>query len=125
MPAKFVKSIGRTLDARPDRLDLRDREFTPNVVSLPQQWPDDATIRKLVPRYCKAGLVLDQGDGRRMHRIRPGVRGELPALARCARDRQRRARKHLRSARACCITSRASTTSGRARITTDRAAAAR
>ncbi len=34
MPAKFVKSIGRTLDARPDRLDLRDREFTPNV-SLP------------------------------------------------------------------------------------------
>ena len=43
MPAKFVKSIGRTLDARPDRLDLRDREFTPNVVSLPQQWPDDTT----------------------------------------------------------------------------------
>src|SRR5687768_12331065 len=62
MPAKFVKSIGRTLDPRPDRLDLRDREFTPNVVSLPQQWPDDATIKKLVPRYCKAGLVLDQGD---------------------------------------------------------------
>src|SRR5687767_1711645 len=62
MASKFVKSIGRTLDARPDRLDLRDREFTPNVVSLPQQWPDDATIRKLVPQYCKAGLVLDQGD---------------------------------------------------------------
>ena len=47
MPAKFAKSLGRTLDARPDRLDLRDREFTPNVVSLPQQWPDDATIRRL------------------------------------------------------------------------------
>jgi len=62
MPAKFVKTIGRTLDARPDRLDLRDREFTPNVVSLPQQWPDDATIRKLLPGYCKAGLVLDQGE---------------------------------------------------------------
>ncbi|HKU13464.1 MAG TPA: C1 family peptidase [Steroidobacteraceae bacterium] len=60
MPAKFSKSIGRTLDARPDRLDLRDREFTPSVVSLPQQWPDDATIRRLVPRYCKSGLVLDQ-----------------------------------------------------------------
>ncbi len=29
------------------------------------------------------------GRGRRMHRIRPGVRGELPALARCARDQQR------------------------------------
>lgn len=62
MPAKFVKSIGRTLDARPDRLDLRDREFTPNVVSLPQQWPDDASIRRLLPRYCKSGLVLDQGS---------------------------------------------------------------
>ena len=62
MPAKFVKSIGRTLDARPDRLDLRDREFTPNVVSLPQQWPDDAAIRRLLPRYCKSGLVLDQGE---------------------------------------------------------------
>ena len=62
MPAKFVKSIGRTLDARPDRLDLRDREYTPNVVSLPQQWPDDATIRRLLPRYCKSGLVLDQGS---------------------------------------------------------------
>ncbi|HEV8330854.1 MAG TPA: C1 family peptidase [Steroidobacteraceae bacterium] len=62
MPAKFVKSIGRTLDARPDRLDLRDREFTPNVVSLPQQWPNDAAIRRLLPRYCKSGLVLDQGS---------------------------------------------------------------
>ena len=50
MPAKFVKSIGRTLDARPDRLDLRDREYTPNVVSLPQEWPDDAMIRRLLPR---------------------------------------------------------------------------
>lgn len=62
MAAKFVKSIGRTLDARPDRLDLRDREFTPNVVSLPQQWPDDAAIRRLLPRYCKTGLVLNQGN---------------------------------------------------------------
>ncbi|HEY7640688.1 MAG TPA: C1 family peptidase [Steroidobacteraceae bacterium] len=62
MPAKFVKSIGRTLDARPDRLDLRDREYTPNVVSLPDQWPDDAAIRRLLPRYCKSGLVLDQGS---------------------------------------------------------------
>ena len=64
MPAKFVKSIGRTLDARPDRLDLRDREFTPSVVCLPEQWPSDQDIRKLVPLYCKSGLVLDQGpDG--------------------------------------------------------------
>ncbi|HEU4601442.1 MAG TPA: C1 family peptidase [Steroidobacteraceae bacterium] len=62
MPAKFVKSIGRTLDARPDRLDLRDREFTPSVVSLPDCWPHDDAIRKLVPAYCKSGLILDQGN---------------------------------------------------------------
>jgi hypothetical protein len=62
MPAKFAKTLGRTLDARPDRLDLRDREYTPNVVSLPQQWPDDANIRRLFPRYCKSGLVLNQGE---------------------------------------------------------------
>ena len=62
MPAKFIKSIGRTLDARPDRLDLRDREFTPSVVSLPDQWPGDALVRRMVPAYVKAGLVLDQGE---------------------------------------------------------------
>ena len=28
-----------TLDARPDRLDLRDRIFTPRVQSLPPSWP--------------------------------------------------------------------------------------
>jgi hypothetical protein len=61
MPGKFVKSIGRTLDARPDRLDLRDREFAPKVVSLPDRWPDDAHVKRLVPLYCKSGLVLDQG----------------------------------------------------------------
>jgi hypothetical protein len=65
MPAKFVKSIGsggRTLDARPDRLDLRDREFTPGVVSLPDQWPSDEDIHELLPQYCKTGLILDQGS---------------------------------------------------------------
>jgi hypothetical protein len=61
MSGKFVKSIGRTLDARPDRLDLRDREFAPKVVSLPDRWPDDAHVKRLVPLYCKSGLVLDQG----------------------------------------------------------------
>jgi pimeloyl-ACP methyl ester carboxylesterase len=62
MPSKFVGSIGRTLDARPDRLDLRDREFTPALESLPKQFPKDEEIREFVPQYCKAGLVLDQGE---------------------------------------------------------------
>ena len=124
MPAKFVKSIGRTLDARPDRLDLRDREFTPNVVSLPQQWPDDATIRRLLPRYCKSGLVLDQGSEGACTGF--GLACVVNYLHwRVALAIGDKRSSSIRSARACCITSRASTTNGRARTTTARAAAAR
>ncbi|MCS6947525.1 MAG: C1 family peptidase, partial [Steroidobacteraceae bacterium] len=61
MPTKFVAALDRTLDARPDRLDLRDREFTPLVSSLPDRYPDDRTLSKLLPRYARAGLILDQG----------------------------------------------------------------
>jgi hypothetical protein len=61
MPTQFVDVLGRTLDARPDRLDLRDREFTPQLGSLPQRWPDDAELGVVLPAYVAAGLVLDQG----------------------------------------------------------------
>ena len=60
MPAKFVTSLSRTLDARPDRLDLRDREYVPLVRSLPPSFPDDRDIRTLLPAYVKARLVRDQ-----------------------------------------------------------------
>ncbi|HEY6599636.1 MAG TPA: C1 family peptidase, partial [Pseudomonadales bacterium] len=56
------RSLGKTLDARPDRLDLRDREFAPLVVSLPARFPDDATVRTLLPAYVRAGLILSQGN---------------------------------------------------------------
>jgi hypothetical protein len=62
MPSRYISSLGRTLDARPDRLDLRDREFVPLVRSLPAQFPDDAHIADLLPRYVDAGLILDQGQ---------------------------------------------------------------
>src|SRR4029450_13530839 len=62
MPSKFVTALGKKLDARPDRIDLRDPEYTPAVVSLPPRFPDDATVRKLLPAYVGAGLVLSQGQ---------------------------------------------------------------
>ena len=51
----------RLLDARPDRLDLRDLAYRPPLRSLPPQWPVDADIARFVGAYARAGLVLDQG----------------------------------------------------------------
>lgn len=50
----------RILDARPDRLDLRDREYRPRLQSLPEQWPPAHRIDKLLPCYTDSGLILDQ-----------------------------------------------------------------
>lgn len=62
MPERTLKLGSRLilLDARPDRLDLRDLPYRPPVTSLPQRWPDDAAVAKLLPAYREAGLVLDQ-----------------------------------------------------------------
>ncbi len=62
MPKKISDALGRTLDARPDRLDLRDRAYIPPVATLPPCVPGDADIRRWVPAYVKAGLILDQGQ---------------------------------------------------------------
>ncbi len=61
MPSKFVSALDKKLDARPDRIDLRDREYAPVVVSLPPRFPKDEDVRKLLPAYVGAGLVLSQG----------------------------------------------------------------
>ena len=50
------------LDARPDRLDLRDRIYTPRVRSLPPQYPEPASVRKYLPAYMASKLILDQGS---------------------------------------------------------------
>jgi len=51
-----------TLDARPDRLDLRDRLFSPRVQSLPASWPEAAQITSEFSAYLGRGLVLNQGN---------------------------------------------------------------
>lgn len=51
-----------TLDARPDRLDLRDRLFTPRVQSLPPSWPADKDIAAELSGYLARDMVLFQGN---------------------------------------------------------------
>ncbi len=58
-----IKRSSLTLDARPDRLDLRDREYRPTLCDLPQTYPPSATTFKLFNHYADTcGLILTQGD---------------------------------------------------------------
>ena len=52
----------RLLDARPDRLDVRDRFYQPRLGNLPAQWPSNAEVKKWLPTYAKSGHILDQGS---------------------------------------------------------------
>jgi peptidoglycan hydrolase-like protein with peptidoglycan-binding domain len=52
----------RPLTARRDPLDLRDRPYTPPPVSLPAEHPPQDHLTTYLPRYTKAGLILDQGQ---------------------------------------------------------------
>lgn len=49
------------LDARPDRLDIRDLPYHPPLRSLPARWPSDPDLKRLLPAYIRAGHILDQG----------------------------------------------------------------
>lgn len=50
------------LDARPDRLDLRDREYRPHLQSLPAELPSAHQINQFLPCYEQNKLILDQGQ---------------------------------------------------------------
>ena len=49
-------------DARPDRIDYRDREYLPRLVSLPKRYPSIDFIQRFFPDYAGNQLVLDQGQ---------------------------------------------------------------
>lgn len=51
----------RGLDARPDRLDLRDFPYHPPVTSLPAVYPSDQGLAEIAAKYLQAGMVLNQG----------------------------------------------------------------
>jgi hypothetical protein len=48
-------------DARPDRIDLRDREYQPILKLLPSQYPEQQSIQQYRDRYVKDQMILDQG----------------------------------------------------------------
>ena len=66
MPRKTVTIGDRTLalDARFDRLDLRDLPYRPRLGNLPTQYPSDEDAARWLPAYVAADLVRNQGpDG--------------------------------------------------------------
>lgn len=52
----------RPLTARKDPFDQRDRRYQPPPVSLMPEFPPAEQVRTYLPRYTKAGLILDQGQ---------------------------------------------------------------
>ena len=52
----------RVLDARPDRIDFRDRLYQPPLISLPSCFPSEHDISHYLPNYHKTSKVLDQGS---------------------------------------------------------------
>ena len=50
------------LRTRKDAADLRDRLYQPAAISLPDEHPPVEDLRKYLPKYSKAGLILDQGQ---------------------------------------------------------------
>src|SRR6185295_11417147 len=60
MPTTRTKD--RCFDARPDRIDYRDREYLPRLVSLPNRFPSIDFIQRFFPDYAGNKLVLNQGQ---------------------------------------------------------------
>lgn len=60
MPTKITDN--RTFDARPDRIDYRDRVYNPPLVCLPEQYPPGEFIETHLADYTKTHkLILNQG----------------------------------------------------------------
>ena len=58
--AGFLSKV--KLDARPDRVDFRDRRYHPPLVSLPPQYPEPKNIRDFLPAYAPNILNQRQED---------------------------------------------------------------
>jgi len=62
MPTKTT-TFGKNklvLDARPDRLDLRDLVYQAPLGNLPPVYPSEQAIGELLPAYLKNEMILDQ-----------------------------------------------------------------
>ncbi|MEE9394256.1 MAG: C1 family peptidase [Planctomycetota bacterium] len=56
-----IKSGNRLYDARPDRVDLRDRTYQPPLVSLEKEIPAREFVHQNIDDYVGKGLILNQG----------------------------------------------------------------
>ena len=54
-------TLDRKLDVRPDQLELKEREYQPPLVSLPDEYPSAAAQQDFMPLYGE--MILDQGKG--------------------------------------------------------------
>lgn len=61
-PRTATVSSERTFDARPDRVDFRDRVYTPPLIALPAQVPEPRQLKKTLADIAARGLVLNQGN---------------------------------------------------------------
>ena len=59
---KPVAQKPRNLHTRKDAADLRDRQFQPAAITLPDQVPTPQDVSRFLPGYTGAGLILDQGQ---------------------------------------------------------------
>ncbi|WP_299296524.1 C1 family peptidase [uncultured Tateyamaria sp.] len=50
------------LDARPDRMDFRDREYRARLVSQPAQYPSNREMHRFFRQYADGEMILDQGS---------------------------------------------------------------
>ena len=62
MPRSSIQIDGfsRVLDARPDRIDFRDRTYRPPLQALPPQFPLPQEIHRYFGEYHENDMVLDQ-----------------------------------------------------------------
>lgn len=59
MPTNILNE--RLFDARPDRADLRDREYRPPLKSLLHRYPDPQEVARHLALYQQDQMILDQG----------------------------------------------------------------
>jgi hypothetical protein len=58
--------MSRTIDARPDHLDLRDRIYQPKLVNLPDSYPNSSSVATLSQKLRQRSL-----HGKRHHEPHP------------------------------------------------------
>ena len=61
MPTRMMQ--GHRLDVRADPFDFRDREYRPQLVQLPGQFPGDRWLEAILPVYARRHVRDQGGDG--------------------------------------------------------------